>query len=145
MIQRRTLLKTGAAAALAAPALSALAQQSVTLKFHTFMSRKTKTMPEATLELIAQRFRAMGEPMRLRLLMQLQEGERTVSELVGQMQTSQANISKHLNVLAVCGLLVRRKQGLNVFYAIADPNIFNMCDMVCGNLKAQLTAKAKLL
>lgn len=109
------------------------------------MSRAPKSLPDATLELIAQRFRAMGEPMRLRLLMLLQEGERTVTELVDQLDTSQANISKHLQVLTVCGLLVRRKQGLSVFYAIADPNIFDMCDMVCGSLKKQLAAKAKLL
>lgn len=105
----------------------------------------SESMTEATVDLIARRFRAMGEPMRLRLLMLLQNGERTVTELVDQMHTSQANISKHLHVLASCGLLERRKEGLNVFYAIADPNIFNMCDMVCGNLRKQLAAQAKLL
>ena len=85
----------------------------------------------------------MGEPLRLRLLMSLQSGERTVGELVEEHSTSQANISKHLQVLTAVGLLKRRKQGLNVFYAIADPSIFNMCDMVCGSLKKHLDAQSK--
>ena len=102
-----------------------------------------KSLPPATLELVAQRFRAMGEPLRLRLLMSLQSGERTVGELVEEHSTSQANISKHLQVLTAVGLLKRRKQGLNVFYAIADPSIFNMCDMVCGSLKKHLDAQSK--
>ncbi|BET67298.1 metalloregulator ArsR/SmtB family transcription factor [Opitutales bacterium ASA1] len=98
-----------------------------------------------TVEMIAQRFRAMGEPMRLRLLMALQGGERTVTELVDALETSQANISKHLQVLTSAGLLRRRKQGLNVFYSIADPSIFNMCEMVCGSLKKHLDAQSRLL
>jgi len=104
-----------------------------------------KELPPDTVELIAQRFRAMGEPMRLRLLMSLQDGERTVTELVERHETSQANISKHLQVLTGVGLLKRRKQGLNVFYAIADPSIFNMCEMVCGSLKKHLEAQSNLL
>lgn len=102
-----------------------------------------KNLTPAMVELVAQRFRAMGEPVRLQLLMSLQAGERTVTELVEEHQTSQANISKHLQVLAAVGLLKRRKQGLNVFYAIADPSIFSMCDMVCGSLKKHLDAQTK--
>lgn len=104
-----------------------------------------KELPPETIELIAQRFRAMGEPMRLRILMALRGGEMTVTELVEQQETSQANISKHLQVLVASGLLRRRKQGLNVLYAIADPGIFAMCDTVCGSIKKHLDAQAKLL
>jgi ArsR family transcriptional regulator len=104
-----------------------------------------KELSSETIELIAQRFRAMGEPMRLRILMALRDGERSVTELVEQQETSQANISKHLQVLTACGLLTRRKQGLNVLYSIADPGIFTMCDTVCGSIKKQLATQAKLL
>jgi len=104
-----------------------------------------KELPTETIELIAQRFRAMGEPMRLRILMALRAGELSVTELVEQQETSQANISKHLQVLTACGLLTRRKQGLNVLYAIADPGIFSMCDTVCGSIKKHLDAQAKAL
>jgi ArsR family transcriptional regulator len=65
--------------------------------------------------------------------------------LVDALETSQANISKHLQVLTSAGLLRRRKQGLNVFYSIADPSIFNMCEMVCGSLKKHLDAQSRLL
>jgi DNA-binding transcriptional ArsR family regulator len=104
-----------------------------------------RSLAPQTVDLIAQRFRAMGEPMRLRLLMSLQEQEHTVSELVEEHQTSQANISKHLHILTAVGLLQRRKQGLNVYYSIADPSIFNMCDMVCGSLKKHLDAQSQML
>jgi DNA-binding transcriptional ArsR family regulator len=104
-----------------------------------------RNLPPATIELLAQRFRALSEPMRLRLMMALQDGERTVTELVDDHETSQANISKHLQVLTTAGLLKRRKQGLNVYYAIADPSIFNMCEMVCGSLKKHLDAQSRLL
>ncbi len=104
-----------------------------------------KELSPETIELIAQRFRAMGEPMRLRILMALREGELSVTELVDLQETSQANISKHLQVLVGSGLLRRRKQGLNVLYSIADPGIFTMCDTVCGSLKKHLDAQAKLL
>jgi len=109
------------------------------------MAKSPKGLSDATLDLIAQRFRAMGEPMRLRLLMLLQDNERTVSDLVAQLHTSQANISKHLQVLSACGLLLRHKRGLNVFYRIADPRIFNMCEMVCGSLKEHHDARSRLL
>ena len=96
------------------------------------------------LDLIAQRFRAMGEPMRLRLLVSLQSGERNVGEVVKELRTSQANVSKHLRVLASAGLLKRRKEGLKVLYSIADPDIFNMCALVCGSLKRDLEARSQM-
>jgi len=102
-------------------------------------------MNDASLDLIAHRFRALSEPMRLRILMLLENGERTVSDLVDQLDTSQANVSKHLGMLTGCGLLARRKKGLNVFYAIADPRIFDMCEMVCGSLKKHHDSRARLL
>jgi len=104
-----------------------------------------KDLSPQMLELLAQRFRAMGEPMRLQILMALQTGERSVTELVELQHTSQANISKHLHVLTACGFLKRRKQGLKVFYGIADPGIFNMCETVCGTIKRQLETQARLL
>ena len=110
-----------------------------------FVAGMAKELSSETIELIAQRFRAMGEPMRLRILMALRDGERSVTELVELQETSQANISKHLQVLTGCGLLTRRKQGLNVIYAIADPGLFAMCDTVCGSIKKHLDAQAKML
>lgn len=87
----------------------------------------------------------MGEPMRLRILMLLEAGERSVGDLVEALGATQANVSKHLQVLTAAGLLARRKNGLNVFYSIADPRIFDMCEMVCGSIKRHLEHRASLL
>ena len=119
--------------------------KSSSLVFPFSLPAMAKRLPPQLLELLAQRFRAMGEPMRLQILMALQEGEHSVTELVEQQHTSQANISKHLQTLTACGLLKRRKQGLNVFYSIADPGIFNMCESVCWSIKKHLDAQSRLL
>jgi len=97
--------------------------------------------PEA-LDLIAARFRVLGEASRLRLLIALEAGEQNVSQLVAQTGLSQANVSRQLQALADAGFLSRRKEGLNVIYAISDPAIFDMCDHVCGSLQKQLSSQA---
>lgn len=104
-----------------------------------------KKLPPQALELIAARFRILGEPMRLRLLIALEAGERNVSELVELTQATQANISRHLQALTDAGILARRKQGLKVYYHIADPSIFDLCEGVCGSLQKRLGAQAKAL
>jgi ArsR family transcriptional regulator len=98
--------------------------------------------PEA-LEQVAERFRVLGEPMRLRLLDSLRHGERSVSELVERTGESQANVSKHLALLHVAGLVGRRREGTTVFYTLTDPSIFQLCDLVCGRLEAGLDRKRK--
>jgi ArsR family transcriptional regulator len=98
-----------------------------------------KQMTGGALDLVAARFRALGEPMRLRLLQALHDGEKTVSGLVETTEASQANVSKHLAVLAAAGMVGRRKEGLNVFYFIADPMVFDLCDLVCARVKRELS------
>jgi DNA-binding transcriptional ArsR family regulator len=92
------------------------------------------------LEVVARRFRLLGEPMRLRILQLLEHGELSVNQLVEQLGSSQPNISKHLQALAHGGLISRRRDGLNTFYAIADPTIFKLCDLVCHSATAQTRA-----
>jgi len=89
---------------------------------------------DAFLEAVADRFKLLGEPMRLKLLRALFDSERTVSELVEETQATQANISRHLSTLAKGGILTRRKEGLNVYYAIEDPNINKLCEVVCTGM-----------
>ena len=76
--------------------------------------------------------------MRLRLVYALMDRERTVSELVEETGGSQANVSKHLGVLLEAGLVGRRKQGLNSRYSVADPTVFEVCDLVCGSIQERL-------
>ncbi len=97
--------------------------------------------PEA-LDLVAARFKLLGEPMRLRLLQALHDGERNVTELVEATGATQANASKHLGLLCDAGILRRRKEGMHVFYAIGDPMVFELCSLVCTRLQADLERKA---
>lgn len=94
------------------------------------------------LELIAARFRVLGEPSRLALLLALEAGERHVGQLVQTTGLTQANVSRHLQTLTEAGLLARRKAGSFVFYFVADRDIFKLCDAVCGSLQKRLRAQA---
>jgi DNA-binding transcriptional ArsR family regulator len=100
--------------------------------------------PEA-LELVAARFRAMGEPLRLRILQELEYGERSVSTLVERVGSTQPNVSKHLRVLQDAGLLRRRQQGNVAFYSIADAMVFELCDIICSKLRDRLEAQVQAL
>ena len=99
--------------------------------------RLTETMTEV----VAQRFRLLGEPMRLRILQLLEEGELPVNEIVDTLKSSQPNISKHLQALCHGGLISRRREGLNIFYSIADPMVFKLCDLVCNSATEQTRAR----
>lgn len=100
--------------------------------------------PDA-IDLVAERFRTLGEPMRLRLLDTLRQGERSVGELVERMGAGQANVSKHLQILHAAGFVSRRREGTTVLYDLADPTVFQLCDLVCGRLGAALETKRKAL
>lgn len=101
------------------------------------MARKATKAPvlsREALELIAQRFRALGDPTRLALLQALFESERTVQDLCAVTGASQANTSKHLALLLEQGLVARRRDGLFTRYRIADPTLEQLCRVVCGSL-----------
>jgi DNA-binding transcriptional ArsR family regulator len=103
---------------------------------------KKAPLPDAALELVARRFAVLAEPMRLRLIQALFDGEKPVNALVELTGGTQANISRHLQTLTHAHLLSRRKEGLQVFYAIADPTLGPLCQLVCGGLAKQLHAQA---
>jgi DNA-binding transcriptional ArsR family regulator len=87
--------------------------------------------------LIAQRFRVLGEPMRIKLLDRLRDGAASVHELQDAVGGTQQNVSKHLGVLLQAGLVTRTKHGTASHYAIADDGVFALCDQVCGGLRRQ--------
>ena len=105
-------------------------------------SAPPKTLPPAALDLIAARFRALGEPMRLRLLNALMSGEKNVGELVEATGANQANVSKHLSQLASAGMVSRRREGANVIYFIADETIFELCRLMCAKLQKEFGESA---
>ncbi len=95
--------------------------------------------------MVAERFRVLGEPMRLRILHALIDGEKSVTELVEATGATQANVSRHLQTLAGTGILGRRKEGLRVFYRIRDQSVLDLCDHVCGSLDRDLRERTKAL
>jgi ArsR family transcriptional regulator len=103
---------------------------------------KQKKLSSEALELVADRFKILSEPLRLRVLHCLQSGEKSVGELADETRASQPNISKHLKILQTSGMVHRRQDGNMVFYSIADNSIFKLCDLVCGSLSEHLRIRA---
>ena len=109
------------------------------------MTRVRKHFTEDALALVADRFKVLAEPMRLRILNVLRDGERTVTDLVEETGATQANVSKHLGLLHRHRMVGRRKEGLNVHYSIADPTIFDLCELMCRSLEAEADANRAAL
>ena len=95
----------------------------------------THPLPDELVELIAQRFRALSEPTRIKLVDRLREREATVLELTELIGTTQQNVSKHLGVLQRSGVVARRKQGNFAYYRILDEGVLALCEAVCGSLE----------
>lgn len=102
---------------------------------------RKEPLSDAALGKVAERFKVLSEPMRLKLVYSLMEGERSVSGLISDTGGLQANISKHLRILLDAGVVARRKQGLNVYYKIADESIYELCDLVCGSIHDRLASE----
>ena len=102
-------------------------------------------LPPLLVERIADRFRVLGEPMRIRLLDCLREGEASVQELTDMLGTTQQNVSKHLGVLHGAGVVSRRREGTRTLYAIQDDSVFELCETVCGGLRRQVADLDALL
>ena len=102
-------------------------------------------LPDALVELVAKRFRVLAEPMRIRLLDELRSGPATVGQLQERVGASQQNVSKHLGVLLNEGIVSRTKQGTSALYEIAEPDVYQLCDLVCGGVRRQAAELAAAL
>ena len=109
------------------------------------MSRPTAVLKlsEEAFDLVAARFRVLSEASRLKLIAALEGGEKNVGELVEATGLTQANVSRHLQTLTAEGILNRRKEGLAVYYAIADRSILALCEHVCGGVQKRLAQHTK--
>jgi DNA-binding transcriptional ArsR family regulator len=101
-------------------------------------------LPDAVVDLIAQRFRILGEPTRIKLLDALRAGPATVADLQTASGASQQNASKHLGMLLDAGMVRRTKDGNRSFYSIADESLFDLCEQVCGALRRQISELDRL-
>jgi len=117
----------------------------IRMKKNAVNPRSKPSMSWDALELVAARFRAMGEPLRLLILRELENGESSVSALAEKVGSTQPNVSKHLKVLQDAGLLKRRQQGNSAFYSVADPMVFELCEMICSRLRDRLEAQVGAL
>ncbi len=100
---------------------------------------------DEVLEKIADVLKALADPTRLRIIHVLQDGELCVSDILGYVGGSQANVSKHLSVLKRAGLVGCHREGLNVFYHISDEGVFAICRNVCDSLQVRLDRERESL
>ena len=104
-----------------------------------------KALDDRALDYVADYFRALSEPLRLKILNTLQDRPHNVGELTELLDCSQANVSKHLAILMRHGLVERAAQGTSAYYRIADPRVYELCDLVCGQMALRFASQAQLL
>lgn len=97
-----------------------------------------ENMPQEALQEVAAYFQVLAEPTRLQILNLLRRGERNVGELAQLCNCTAANISRHLALLTKQGFVAREGRGTSVYYSIADASIYELCDLVCGNIARQM-------
>ena len=100
-------------------------------------------LDDPAMQEVADFFSAFSAPMRLKILNALRGGERNVSDLAARLGGSQANVSKHLGMLTQRGLVAKSTRGTSAFYRIADPRIFELCDLVCVQVGRRLVQQAE--
>ncbi|MCB0272028.1 MAG: winged helix-turn-helix transcriptional regulator [Bdellovibrionales bacterium] len=90
-----------------------------------------KIMNQEMIQQVSARFKILSDPSRLRIVQILMDGEKNVGQIVDQMNCSQPNVSKHLQVLYQSGLVTKSKDGNQILYAILDPSVYKLCDVMC--------------
>lgn len=102
-----------------------------------------KNLDEDALALVARYFGALAVPMRLKILNTLRDGERNVGEITAATGCTQANVSKHLAVLAQNGLVAKTQRGTSAYYRFADESVYRLCDLVCEQLDRRFSEEAE--
>lgn len=107
------------------------------------MKPPAQPVPLEVVQQVSDYFSVLGEPMRLRILNLLRDGEKCVQDLVEATDTSQANVSKHLKVMLQAGILTRRSKGTLAYYSVEDDLIFELCNLVCDRLASRIEQQAQ--
>ena len=95
------------------------------------------TKSDEVFEKVADLFRLMSAPMRLRIISALCDGEKNVGELLAEIDTTQPNMSKHLNTLYQAGVLGKRRAGVQIYYRIINDRVVTLCRTVCEQISSQ--------
>ena len=113
------------------------------------MVKKTKPLvdesdeqSEEVFEKAAEVFRVMSAPMRLRIISALCNGEKNVGELLAEIQTTQPNMSQHLNTLYQAGVLGKRREGVQIYYRIVNDRVVSLCRAMCVQIASESAASA---
>lgn len=107
-------------------------------------TQKVSSAPEGSpegarvFELAAELFSVLSTPMRLRILSALCNEEKSVSQMLEEIDTTQPNLSQHLNVLYRCGVLAKRKQGTQVIYRVQSEQAVTLCRSVCTQIAIEM-------
>lgn len=104
----------------------------------------SKLSPDA-LTLMADFFKVLSEVSRLQIVCSLKSGAKSVTQIVEETGLGQANVSKHLKLLAQSGIVHRNQQGTSVYYQISNPLVFPLCELVCDFLSAQMQQQSQQL
>lgn len=105
---------------------------------------RTDTLDNQALDYVAKYFKALAEPTRLKVLNALQDGAKNVGQLTELSGCSQANISKHLSLLSQYDLVKRESRGTSVYYSISDPSVYELCELVCGQIGKRMALEDEL-
>ena len=97
----------------------------------------------AALGLMADFFKVLSEVSRLQIVCALKSGPKNVTEIIEITGLGQANVSKHLKMLAQASVVSRRQEGVCVYYQIANPFLFELCDLVCNALSIQIEEQTR--
>ena len=103
------------------------------------------TLPPSALAQVADYFKVLSELSRLQVLCSLKIGSKNVTEIMEATGLGQANVSKHLKILAQAGIVSRTPQGVSVYYKIVEPFIFELCELVGDRLSIRLAAQSQQL
>lgn len=116
---------TPPAAAAARTRMARLPVQTATTSF---------TESDQVFESAAEVFRVMSAPMRLKIIASLCHGEKNVGELLGEVVTTQPNMSQHLNTLYQAGVVGKRRDGVQIYYRIINDRVVTLCRAVCTQI-----------
>ena len=100
---------------------------------------------EIVFKLKADFLKALAHPLRLAMIEQLKNGEKSVGQLVSALNVEQSGISKHLAILRQVGILHSRQDKATVYYAVRDADIFNVLRPITDILGKKLRESKKIL
>jgi DNA-binding transcriptional ArsR family regulator len=103
------------------------------------------TTPDPLIELVAQRLRILGQPLRIKLIDNLRDGAATVQQLVSAVDGVQQNVSQHLAILHQAGIVSRRKDGIRVWYELVDPHVLQLLDEARASVNRQVGELSRLV